>query len=40
LIRNGLDSSRAHTLERFVGVVRGQLDRNPEGAATKLHANP
>ncbi len=40
LIRNGLDSARAHTLERFVGAVRGQLERNPEGAATKLHANP
>ena len=39
LIRNGLDSSRAHTLERFVGVVRDQLERTPEGAATKLHAN-
>jgi glycosyltransferase involved in cell wall biosynthesis len=33
LIRNGLASSRAHTLERFVGVVRDQLDQNPEGAA-------
>jgi|SRR5579872_355275 len=36
LIRNGLESSRAHTLERFVSVVRGQLDRNPEGNATQV----
>lgn len=36
LIKNGLDSSRAHTLERFIGVVRGQLGRNPEGAATRV----
>jgi hypothetical protein len=28
LIRNGLISSRAHTLERFVTVVLEQLDRN------------
>lgn len=32
LILNGLVSSRAHTLERFVGIVREQLDRNPEAA--------
>jgi glycosyltransferase involved in cell wall biosynthesis len=32
LIRNGLASSRAHTLERFVGVVLGQLERDPGGA--------
>ncbi|MCU1343557.1 MAG: glycosyl transferase group 1 [Candidatus Acidoferrum typicum] len=36
LIRNGLNSSRSHTLERFIGVVRGQLGRNPEGAATSV----
>ena len=36
LIRNGLDSSRAHTLERFIGVVRTQLDRNSDGAATRV----
>jgi len=36
LIRNGLTSSRAHTLERFVGVVREQLEGNPEAATTRV----
>jgi glycosyltransferase involved in cell wall biosynthesis len=36
LIRNGLNSSRSHTLERFVSVVRGELGRNPEGATTRV----
>jgi len=36
LIRNGLASSRAHTLERFVGVVLDQLERNPKGAALRV----
>jgi glycosyltransferase involved in cell wall biosynthesis len=36
LIRNGLISSRAHTLERFVGVIREQLDRNPTEVATRV----
>jgi glycosyltransferase involved in cell wall biosynthesis len=36
LIRNGLVSSRAHTLERFVGIVREQLNRNPEAAAASV----
>jgi len=36
LIRNGLASSRAHTLERFVGVVLDQLERNPEGAELRV----
>jgi len=36
LIRNGLESSRAHTLERFVAVVRGQLNGNPDAAAARV----
>jgi glycosyltransferase involved in cell wall biosynthesis len=36
LIQNGLTSSRAHTLERFVGMVRDQLERNLAGAATRV----
>jgi glycosyltransferase involved in cell wall biosynthesis len=36
LIRNGLVSSRAHTLERFVGVVREQLVRNLAEAAARV----
>ena len=36
LILNGLVSSRAHTLERFVGIVREQLNRNPEAAAASV----
>jgi glycosyltransferase involved in cell wall biosynthesis len=36
LIRNGLVSSRAHTLERFVGVVRDQLVRNLAEAAARV----
>jgi glycosyltransferase involved in cell wall biosynthesis len=36
LIRNGLASSRAHTLERFVGVVREQLERDLAEAAVRV----
>jgi len=36
LIRNGLISSRAHTLERFVTVVLEQLDRNPAEDAARV----
>ena len=36
LIRNGLESSHAYTLERFVGVVRRQLSRNPQEAAVRV----
>jgi glycosyltransferase involved in cell wall biosynthesis len=36
LIRNGLVSSRAHTLERFVGVVHDQLVRNLAEAAARV----
>jgi glycosyltransferase involved in cell wall biosynthesis len=36
LIRNGLVSSRAHTLERFVGVVHDQLMRNLAEAAARV----
>ena len=36
LIRNGLVSSRAHTLERFVGVVHDQLMRNPAEAVARV----
>jgi len=36
LIRNGLESSRAHTLERFVGVVRRQLNRNREEGVVRV----
>jgi glycosyltransferase involved in cell wall biosynthesis len=36
LIRNGLASSHAHTLERFVGIVRDQLDRNLARAAVRV----
>jgi glycosyltransferase involved in cell wall biosynthesis len=36
LIRNGLVSSRAHTLERFVAVVRDQLVRNLAEAAARV----
>jgi glycosyltransferase involved in cell wall biosynthesis len=35
LIRNGLVSSRAHTLERFVGVVRYQLERHLMGTEAR-----
>jgi glycosyltransferase involved in cell wall biosynthesis len=36
LIRNGLVSSRAHTLERFVGIVLDQLTRNFAEAAARV----
>jgi len=36
LIRNGLVSSRAHTLERFVGEVLDQLMRNPAEATARV----
>jgi len=36
LIRNGLESSRAHTLERFVGVVRRQLNLNREEGVVRV----
>jgi glycosyltransferase involved in cell wall biosynthesis len=36
LIRNGLVSSRAHTLERFVGEVLDQLMRNLAEAAARV----
>jgi hypothetical protein len=36
LIRNGFASSRAHTLERFVGVVLEQLERNLPGAPARV----
>jgi glycosyltransferase involved in cell wall biosynthesis len=36
LIRNGLVSSRAHTLERFVGEVLDQLMRNLAAAAARV----
>jgi glycosyltransferase involved in cell wall biosynthesis len=36
LIRNGLASTRAHTLERFIGVVLGLLDRDLAGAPARV----
>ena len=36
LIRNGLSSSRAHTLERFVSVVRDQFERKTESPSAQV----